>query len=565
MYLRRLIHFLIFMFILMVTCGNLFAEFGNTLYFTYQIGGTLPSPQYQSIVSATPGRETAGNAVRTSGQSWLQAYISSSTTPFTLTVGVNPMGLAAGNYFGTVQLLCSTCAQTLDFDVNLTVTNPPPPLTASPSSLIFNAVQGSSAPPFQTLVIGALISAGSMITCDSTVPNWLNTGWINIGNAPMRITLSINPSFSSLNPGTYMTSLHFTAPFSSQQVTVPITLNVSAPPPVLKTNVNQLRFQYVMGDPVPAVQAIQVTSSGTPLTTSVSMNAAWLTASALSGTTPFVINLGVNPGGLAVGTYGATVSIVTSFGAASSSSQTVDVTLSVAPDTRPVITSVVNAASFKSVIGPSAWISIMGSNLSPTPMQQSVPLPISMNGVSAELRGAGGVYSLMLNYVSSTQINAFVPQELPLTFLNSTCSIAITVPTGVASMNTTCQGLTPALFSYGSQNYAAARHLDGSVIGVIAGTRPAQNGEIISIWGTGFGQTAPPVANVNSLFMPQPLANPIEVYVGGQSVQVLWAGMTGTGLDQFNIQLPNNLTSGDAPISMKIIGTETERVLVPVR
>jgi uncharacterized protein (TIGR03437 family) len=100
---------------------------------------------------------------------------------------------------------------------------------------------------------------------------------------------------------------------------------------------------------------------------------------------------------------------------------------------------------------------------------------------------------------------------------------------------------------------------------VIPGTRPAQNGEIITLWGTGFGQTAPVVSNVNSVFAPQMLANPAVVYVGGQSVLVLWAGMVGTGLDQFNIQLPDNLTSGDIPISIKIAGTETDRVMIPVR
>jgi uncharacterized protein (TIGR03437 family) len=123
------------------------------------------------------------------------------------------------------------------------------------------------------------------------------------------------------------------------------------------------------------------------------------------------------------------------------------------------------------------------------------------------------------------------------------------------------------LFFYGSGTgqYASATHLDGSVIGVIPGTRPAQNGEIITLWGTGFGQTAPAVSNVNSVFAPQALANSVAVYVGGQSVQVLWAGMVGTGLDQFNIQLPDNLTSGDVPISIKIGGTETERVVLPVR
>uniref|UniRef100_Q01TN4 BACON domain-containing protein n=1 Tax=Solibacter usitatus (strain Ellin6076) TaxID=234267 RepID=Q01TN4_SOLUE len=550
--------------LILATCGLSFADYGDTVYFTYQIGSTIPSPQYSTITSTTT-RQIPNLAIRTSGQWWIQASLSSTTTPSTLTMGVNPTGLSAGGYSGSVEVWSPNMGNTLVYYINLTVTNPPPPLTASPSSMTFNAVQGATLPPSQTLVIGALITAGAMITSDSTPPGWLNAGWISVGTAPMRIPLSISPSFTNLSPGTYTTSLHFTAPFSSQEVTVPITLNVSAPPPVLRTSANQLPFQYLAGSSTPATQAIQVTSSGSALTTAVSLSAPWLTANPLNGSTPLTVNVGVNPAGLAAGTYNGQVVVTTTGVFTNSSTQTIAVSLTVTPDNRPIITSVVNAASFKSVIGPGTWISIMGSNLGPNTLPQGVPFPISMNGVSAELDGVGGAYSLLFQFTSPTQINAFLPQVLPISFLNASCSIAVTTPTGATSFNTFCQGLAPALFSYGPQQYASATHLDGSVVGVVAGTRPAQNGEIITLWGTGFGQTAPPVSNVNSVFPPQVLANSVAVYVGGQSVQVLWAGMVGTGLYQFNIQLPDNLMPGDVPVSIKTVGTETERVVLSIR
>ena len=478
-----------------------------------------------------------------------------------LSIAVNPVGMTVGHYYGNV--VVGNAVSALRYDVDLTVS---PPFSASPSSLTFNAVQGSPVPPSQTLIVGSSLASGAMITSSSIPPSWVNVGWIAVGTAPMSITVSITSSFNNLSPGTYTTSLVFEAPFTSQKVTVPITLNVAAPPPVLKTNVNQLQFSYAPGTSTPAAQSIQVTSSGSSLTANVSLSVPWLAASALTGTTPFTTNIGVNPNDLAVGTYSGRVTVATSLGSVNSSSQNIDVTLTIAADTRPVITSVVNAASFKPIIGPGAWISIMGSNLAKTPaLQSTMPLPISLNGVSAELRGVGGVYNLLLQFVSPTQINAFVPHELPVSFFDTSCSVAVTVPTGATSITSNCQGLAPALFSYGAQQYASATHLDGAIIGLIAGTRPAQTGEIITLWGTGFGQTAPPVTNVNGVFAPQALANPVAVYVGGQSVQVLWAGMVGTGLYQFNIQLPDNLTSGDVPISIKISGTETERVMLPIR
>jgi uncharacterized protein (TIGR03437 family) len=461
-----------------------------------------------------------------------------------------------GSYSGTVDVMNSVTD--LQYLVYLTITAPLV-LTSSPSSLTFSAVQGGSAPAPQTFQLSASVVNTGIFQTSASVPSWLNlNNWIGTGVAPVTLQLSVNPS--GLVAGTYTATLGFFTVVDNATVNVPITLIVT---PVLRTSTNQLQFQYVIGSATtPATQAIQVTSSGTALTAAISLSVPWLTASPLFSSTPFTANVGVNPTGLVAGTYNGQVTVNSN-----SSTQTIGVTLVVAPDLRPVLTSVVNAASFKSVIGPGTWISLMGSNLAPNTWQTSVPLPTSFYGVSAELQGVGGVYNLFIEYVSPTQVNAFVPQDLPVSFFNTSCSVAVTVPTGTTSFATTCQGLSPALFFYGSGTgqYASATHLDGSVIGVIPGTRPAQNGEIITLWGTGFGQTAPAVSNVNSVFAPQALANSVAVYVGGQSVQVLWAGMVGTGLDQFNIQLPDNLTSGDVPISIKIGGTETERVVLPVR
>jgi hypothetical protein len=317
--LRRL---LLFLLLLAAPC-SLFADYGDTVSFSYQIGGAVPSPQFAGTIVSTTSIQISGLALRIT-QPWIQAWLSSGFTPSDLTVSVSPAGMAAGTYYGTVEVYSPRMSNTLDYTVSLTITNPPPPLSASPSSLAFNAVQGSAPPPSQTLVIGGNLSGGAMITSSSTTPSWLNAGWISVGTAPMSVPISINPSFTNLTPGTYTTSLLFEAPFSSQKVTVPITLNVTVPPPVLKTNLNQLQFPYVLGGSAPAAQTIQVTSSSSPLTASVSLNVPWLTASALTGTTPFATNIGVNPNGLAIGTYSGRVTVATSLGTASASSQSID-------------------------------------------------------------------------------------------------------------------------------------------------------------------------------------------------------------------------------------------------
>ena len=461
-------------------------QYADSAYFTYQIGGAVPSPEYFSIISSsTTGNQSTNNMVSTSGQGWLQASLSSSTTPITMTIAVNPTGLAVGSYFGTVQV--SNPVNTLTYNVYLTITAPIQ-LTASPSSLSFSAVQGGNNPPSQAFQVTASVGNAAVGQNAVDMPNvgWLTTDYFGVGNTPFTMRVYIN--ISNLSPGTYATRLRYTSLLDNTAVSIPVTLTVTAPPPVLRTSTNQLQFQYLAGSTAPGPQAIQVTSSGAALTASVGLSVPWLTSNPLSGSTPFTVNVGVNPSGLAAGTYNGQVTVNTTGAFTNSSTQTIGVTLTIAPDTRPVLTSVVNAASFKSVIGPGTWISLMGSNLAPNTWQTSVPLSTSFYGVSANLQGVGGVYNLLIEYVSPTQINAFVPQDLPVSFFGTSCSVAVTVPTGTTSFATTCQGLSPALFSYGTQQYASATHLDGSVIGVIPGTRPAQNGEIITLWGTEIGR-----------------------------------------------------------------------------
>jgi hypothetical protein len=47
----------------------------------------------------------------------------------------------------------------------------------------------------------------------------------------------------------------------------------------------------------------------------VSLNASWLTASTLTGMTPFSTDIGINPNGLAAGTYTGKVIVATVLGA----------------------------------------------------------------------------------------------------------------------------------------------------------------------------------------------------------------------------------------------------------
>lgn len=664
-----------------LVCLSAFAAFAqNNLAFVYQIGGTVPASQLESITSQNSSSQINNLTVQTSGQSWLLASLSSTTTPATLTVSVNPIGLAVGAYTGTVSV---KAVNTITIQITLTVQPPPtlsvspsqltfttqtgssnwpsaqpvsvtssrgpvqfsmdtssclfsagivmtamatsstvisggypvtpatmnvsmlppslqtgtyscsipitdatnpsnstslkivlvvtsiPPLSASPSNLIFTAVQAQPPPAAQSVLlsVGPSTTGISVFLDNATpIPSWLSLSNFNT-TASLPVTLSVAVNSSGLAPGTYSTLLRFYAlmppPQANTPVTVNITLVVSIPPPILKISTIQLQFQYLSGSTTPPQQAIQITSSGTQMPVSISLTAPWLTASAVSGSTPLTVNVGVNPTGMAVGTYSGQVVVAS----ASSPAQAANVSLTISPDLRPVITSVVNGASFKPGVGPGSWISIIGSNFANTTTGASAPFLPSLNGVSAQLSGIGGAYSLLMYYLSSTQINAFVPLEVAPSLFGNMCSLAVTTPNGTSSYTTQCQSLTPALFNYGTQHYASATHIDGTIVGVIPGTVPAQSGSVITLWGTGFGQTSPPTTTTSINYTPSigVLAAPVVVLVNNKPATVLWAGMVGVGLYQFNVQLPDEMTSGDYPVVVQVSGVTTDQVMLPVR
>jgi len=69
--------------------------------FTYEIGGPMPPSLGWYFASPTPADAIDGLAVVvTSGQPWLLASLSSLSSPSTLTVSVNPLGMAVGTYSG---------------------------------------------------------------------------------------------------------------------------------------------------------------------------------------------------------------------------------------------------------------------------------------------------------------------------------------------------------------------------------------------------------------------------------------------------------------------------------
>jgi uncharacterized protein (TIGR03437 family) len=222
---------------------------------------------------------------------------------------------------------------------------------------------------------------------------------------------------------------------------------------------------------------------------------------------------------------------------------------------------VVNGASFQAGIAAGAWLTINGTNLSTTTdtWANSIvkgALPATLGGVSVSVGGQPAY----IEYVSPTQINALAP-NIPA----GSVVVTVTNPNGTSqAAMAQLSAEQPAFFQWG--NYAVATHQNYTYAvknGTFAGTTtvPAAPGDVIILWGTGFGPTSPaaptgietpPTATYNT-------ATVVSVTVGGKSATVYGAALAPgyAGLYQVAIQVPASLANGDYPVIATINGVSS--------
>jgi uncharacterized protein (TIGR03437 family) len=342
----------------------------------------------------------------------------------------------------------------------------------------------------------------------------------------------------------------------------------SAPPAgALLPSQSELLFYSTVGVP-PTPQTFLVNADASiadfSWTGTVSSTGGWLQGRPATGQKGAVVTVSPVVAGLAAGTYRGTVNI-TSPGLAGSPRQ-VAVTLIIAPanTTLPVITSVVNGASFANGIAPGTWITIRGTSLSTTTRVwngsdfNGTLLPTSLDNVRVKVNGKDA----LVYFISPTQINALAPDDV------STGPVPVTVTNGLGSTTVTAQlaRSAPAFFQFDPANrrYAAAVLPDGTLCapdGLFAGavvTRPVAIGGRLLLYATGFGATDP-VAPANRIVQgapPLPADAGLVVTVGGVRATVEYAGLVSNGLYQFNIVIPN-VADGDQPVVAQVDGVST--------
>jgi uncharacterized protein (TIGR03437 family) len=227
----------------------------------------------------------------------------------------------------------------------------------------------------------------------------------------------------------------------------------------------------------------------------------------------------------------------------------------------PSITGVGNAGSFQPGGASATWISIFGTNLSTVTYSWQTSdfvnglLPTSLQGVTVTINGLPAYIS----YLSPTQINVLAPDDVTIG----------PVPVQVTTAKQASNSLTlpksqfaPAFFTIDNGLYVAALSLSYTLVGspgLLPGvtTQPAQPGETIVLYGTGFGPVNPPLPTAQLVTTPSVLANTVGVTMGGVTAPVTYSGLVGPGLYQLNVTVPN-LSSGNAAVMATIGGVSTQ-------
>jgi uncharacterized protein (TIGR03437 family) len=233
---------------------------------------------------------------------------------------------------------------------------------------------------------------------------------------------------------------------------------------------------------------------------------------------------------------------------------------------------VVNGASFQPGVVPGSWLTIKGSNLSPVAQDTwdkaivNGNLPTALDGVTVTV----GSKQAFVYFISPGQINVQAPDVG-----TGPVPVIVTTPGGTSvAVTANVVAQSPAFFLWPG-NQAVSTRQDASLAakdGTFPGatTVAAKPGDVLILWGTGFGPTNPPVAA--GIQVPtdgrQYNASPVSIKIGSADAQVFGAALAPSfaGLYQVAIQVPAGMADGDYPLKATVSGaTSPDGVILSVK
>ena len=573
------------------------------LTFSTVAGGSAPPAQSFQVLNTgiDPFAFQVSASTTSGGSSWLSSTPSAGSTDKApaVQVSVNPAGLAAGTYYGQVQILsAANPQQSVTVVLNVAPSGALVRPSVTPSGLIFTASANGSNPAVQTIAIqnptAAVIKFVSTPIYTSGV-NWFSysplSGQIAAGQTQI-ITVAATPVSltRALAAGVYRAQLNLG--FIGYDSVQPIDLLLVVTPQSGKSP-GQAHATTATCAPTKLLPVFTMlggnfsVSAGFPAAIEVRVVddcANFLTAGSVvttfsNGDPPLSLKT------LSDGRWAATwaprnptANIVITGSAALNVSSTVRLTGAVqimgnaqTNPLSPIVASggIVNAASFSknAPVPPGALVTIFGTHLADQQTSATVlPLPNLLSTTSATIDGA----NLPLLFASDGQVNGVIPfalQQNVTHLLVVTRGNAISVPEPVTIANA-----QPAVFtadgSGGGQGVVLG-FLNGGAQVLADSTHPVSAGGYIVLYATGLGAVTPAVPDgiAGPSFPLSTVSQPISLKIGGADATITYAGLAPgfASLYQVNAIVPVVTPGNSVPLVITVGGQDSPPVTIAVK
>jgi uncharacterized protein (TIGR03437 family) len=251
---------------------------------------------------------------------------------------------------------------------------------------------------------------------------------------------------------------------------------------------------------------------------------------------------------------------------------------------KPTIRSAVDAAGLKPGVAMNSLLTLFGSDFQVT---GGVPrgagnidfvdakFPKQLGCIAVEIAGQRAP----ILYVQPDQINTQIPT------LTQTGNVTVQVianpglPGELKSdmATVTLQNYAPAFFTFNGTTVAALVAGTATPVATISGipaSRGAKPGEMVSLFGTGFGATEPVYQSgeIIGAATRAKLRDAFTVTIGGTTVpdsDIQFAGLAPgsiSGVYQINVKIPATAADGDVPVSVRIGGVNSPSgTTIPVK
>ncbi len=249
---------------------------------------------------------------------------------------------------------------------------------------------------------------------------------------------------------------------------------------------------------------------------------------------------------------------------------------------RPQLRTAVNAGSHSGPFSPNSMVEIFGSNFQAGSRTRLVGagdlgtgrFPTTLSCIAVEVNGVRAP----VTYVQQDQINIQAPT------LTTSGPVTVVVFGNAGKPNelrsdpatVTLQQAAPSFFTFGVTKSIAAQFAGTASIvadpSVVPGAKVAKPGDLVTLYGTGFGITSPALEAGQIASGIAGITAPLTVSIGGTTLaasDILYAGLSPqsiSGLFQFNVRVPASTPDGDATVVITLGGVSTQAgATIPVK